>query len=106
MSDPERRYFEQVALDKYPEKEGSASALGFQRTAREAFVSGATFSSQFISHRREVAADDAKLRDAFAMAALQICVKDLSLGHDAWASEAYSVADSMMAERAKGMADG
>jgi len=39
------------------------------------------------------------LRDYFAGQAITICLKDLSLGPDAWAREAYAVADAMIAAR-------
>ena len=40
------------------------------------------------------------LRDYFAGQAITMCLKDMSLGYDAWATEAYAVADAMLAVRA------
>lgn len=39
------------------------------------------------------------LRDYFAGQAITVCLKDMSLGYDAWAKEAYSIADAMLQER-------
>lgn len=39
------------------------------------------------------------LRDYFAGQAITMCLKDMSLGYDAWASEAYAVADALLAAR-------
>lgn len=40
------------------------------------------------------------LRDYFAGQAITICLKDMSLTHDDWAKEAYSLADAMLRARA------
>lgn len=39
------------------------------------------------------------LRDWFAGQAITMCLKDVSLGFDAWAREAYAVADALLAAR-------
>lgn len=39
------------------------------------------------------------LRDWFAGQAITMCLKDVSLGYDAWAREAYAVADAMLSAR-------
>lgn len=41
------------------------------------------------------------LRDWFAGQAITMCLKDMNLGYEAWAQEAYAVADAMLSERAK-----
>lgn len=39
------------------------------------------------------------LRDYFAGQAITMCLKDMTLSYDTWATEAYAVADAMLAVR-------
>lgn len=42
------------------------------------------------------------LRDWFAGQAITICLKDMTLGPEAWAREAYAIADAILTARAGG----
>ncbi len=111
MSDPVKSYFQQEALARFPAQFPSESAT-VDKLAREAFVEGAMFGSQFVERRRVEQADDAKLRDAFAMAALSDYENVIEAhegrreANERMARHCYEIADACMAERAKGLADG
>jgi hypothetical protein len=47
------------------------------------------------------AAPGMTLREWFAGQALLVCMKDLDRSYNEWASEAYALADAMLAERTK-----
>ena len=50
---------------------------------------------------KDVAFSGMTLRDYFAGQAITMCLKDMNLGYDAWAEEAYAIADAMLREREK-----
>lgn len=108
MSDPEKRYFEQEALARYPE----TSTLSSVGARREAFATGAQFGADTIRRQRAVSTEETRLRDEFAMCALSD-YENVIETHEGrpeadkrMARHCYDIADAMMAERARRLADG